>query len=146
MTVDAFAWRQVGRTDLRVTQLGFGTATLGDIRVRVSEAQSAATIEAGWAAGVGYFDTAPWYGRTKRQHRLGQVLRGKPRESFVLSTKVGRVFHRPSQPMEGEDAWAGPLAFDLDFDYTRAGVVRSYEDSRSRHSAQALAPSPRSRS
>jgi len=132
MTVDAFAWRQVGRTALRVTQLGFGTATLGDIRVRVSEAQAAATIEAAWAAGVGYFDTAPWYGRTKSEHRLGQVLRGKPRESYVLSTKVGRVFHRPSQPMAGEDAWAGPLAFDLTFDYTRAGVIRSYEDSLQR--------------
>lgn len=132
MTVDAFAWRRVGRTALRVTQLGFGTATLGDIRVRVSEAQSAATIEAAWAAGIGFYDTAPWYGRTKSEHRLGQVLRGKPRDSYVLSTKVGRVFHRPAQPLAGEDAWAGPLAFDLRFDYTRAGVMRSYEDSLQR--------------
>lgn len=133
MTVDAFAWRQVGRTDLRVTQLGFGTATLGDIRVRVSEAQSAATIEAAWAAGVGFYDTAPWYGRTKSEHRLGAVLRTKQRDSYALSTKVGRVFHRPTQPMEGEaDAWAGPLPFELRFDYTRDGVIRSYEDSLQR--------------
>src|SRR3954471_16285493 len=129
MTVDAFAWRRVGRTDLRVTQLGFGTATLGDIRVRVSEAQSSATIEAAWSAGVGYFDTAPWYGRTKSEHRLGAVLRGRPRESYVLSTKVGRVFFRPPGARDpAPEGWAGALPFELRFDYTRAGVLRSYED------------------
>ncbi|HEY3081821.1 MAG TPA: aldo/keto reductase [Chloroflexota bacterium] len=92
MGIDAFQRRQVGRTDLRVTQLGFGTATLGDIRVAVDEARASATIEAAWAAGVGFFDTAPWYGRTKSEHRLGAVLRNRPRDSYVLSTKIGRVF------------------------------------------------------
>ena len=133
MGVDAFAWRQVGRTNLRVTQLGFGTATLGDIRMRVSEAQAAATIEAGWAAGIGYFDTAPWYGRTKSEHRLGAVLRTKPRDTFALSTKVGRVFFRaPGFRLDEPDAWAGPLPFELRFDYSRDGVLRSYEDSLQR--------------
>lgn len=131
--MDAFARRRVGKTDLQVTQLGFGTATLGDIRVRVSEAQSEATIDAAWAAGVGFFDTAPWYGRTKSEHRLGQVLRNKPRDSYALSTKVGRVFFRPpGARLEGPDDWAGPLPFELRFDYTRDGVLRSYEDSLQR--------------
>jgi D-threo-aldose 1-dehydrogenase len=130
--IDAFKPRTVGRTDLRVTQLGFGTATLGDIRTAVSEAQASATIEAAWAAGVGFFDTAPWYGRTKSEHRLGAVLRTKPRESYALSTKVGRVFFRPPRPMDALDDWAGPLPFELRFDYTRDGVLRSYEDSLQR--------------
>src|SRR5262249_3155450 len=119
--------------DLRVTQLGFGTATLGDIRVAVDEARASATIEAAWAAGVGFFDTAPWYGRTKSEHRLGAVLRTKPRDSYVLSTKIGRVFLRPPSGREVDpDGWAGALPFELRFDYTRDGVVRSYEDSLQR--------------
>jgi D-threo-aldose 1-dehydrogenase len=133
VTVDAFAMRQVGRTGLRVTQLGFGTATLGDIRASVSEAQASATIEAAWSAGIGFFDTAPWYGRTKSEHRLGAVLRTKPRQSYALSTKVGRVFFRPPGAGAVEPAgWAGGLPFELRFDYTRAGVLRSYEDSLQR--------------
>jgi D-threo-aldose 1-dehydrogenase len=133
MGIDAFQPRQVGRTDLRVTQLGFGTATLGDIRATVSEAQASATIEAAWAAGIGFFDTAPWYGRTKSEHRLGAVLRSRPRESYALSTKVGRVFYRPPGGRDVEPAgWTGGLPFELRFDYTRAGVLRSYEDSLQR--------------
>jgi D-threo-aldose 1-dehydrogenase len=131
--IDAFQTRQVGRTGLRVTQLGFGTATLGDIRATVPEAQASATIEAAWAAGIGFFDTAPWYGRTKSEHRLGTVLRTKPRQSYALSTKVGRVFFRQPATGGSEAAdWPGGLPFELRFDYTRAGVVRSYEDSLQR--------------
>jgi D-threo-aldose 1-dehydrogenase len=133
VAVDAFQPRQVGRTGLSVTQLGFGTATLGDIRTSVSEAQASATIESAWAAGIGFFDTAPWYGRTKSEHRLGAVLRTKPRGSYALSTKVGRVFFRPPGAGEVEEGgWAGGLPFELRFDYTRAGVLRSYEDSLQR--------------
>jgi D-threo-aldose 1-dehydrogenase len=133
MAVDAFQWRRVGETDLRVTQLGFGTATLGDIRVAVDEARASATIEAAWAAGIGFFDTAPWYGRTKSEHRLGAVLRNKPRDGYALSTKIGRVFFRPpgAQPV-APDGWVGALPFELRFDYTRDGVMRSYEDSLQR--------------
>lgn len=131
MAVDAFQTRQVGRTALQVSQLGFGTATLGDIRARVSEAQATATIEAGWSAGIGFFDTAPWYGRTKSEHRLGAALREKPRDSYKLSTKIGRVFSRPIGAL-APDQWAGPLPFELRFDYTRGGVIRSYEDSLQR--------------
>ncbi len=50
MAVDAFGLRQVGPTDLKVTQLGFGTATLGDMRSTVSEAHVSATIEAAGGA------------------------------------------------------------------------------------------------
>lgn len=132
MGIDAFGWRQVGRTDLRVTQLGFGTATLGDMRGATPEAQASATIEAAWAAGIGFYDTAPWYGRTKSEHRLGTVLRTKPRESYALSTKVGRVFYRPPDGVVETERWPGGLPFELRFDYTRAGVIRAYEDSLQR--------------
>ena len=75
-----------------------GGASLGDMRESIPEAQATATIEAAHAAGIGYFDTSPWYGNGKSELRFGHVLRTKPRDSFVLSTKVGRVHARPANP------------------------------------------------
>ena len=89
--MDPFLRRPIGSTPLQVTQLGFGGASLGDMRESIAEAQASATIEAAHAAGIGYFDTSPWYGNGKSELRFGQVLRSKPRDSFVISTKVGRV-------------------------------------------------------
>src|SRR5436190_3774979 len=131
--MDPFARRAVGQTDLRVTILGCGGATLGDARETIPEPQADLTLETAYAAGIGYFDTAPWYGRGKSEHRLGHVLRTKPRDSFVLSTKVGRVLFRPADPAAlAEELRGGALPFDLRFDYTRDGVWRSYEDSLQR--------------
>ena len=128
--MDPFAIRPLGRTDVGVTWLGFGGATLGDAVEVIDEARSDLTVEAAYAAGIGYFDTSPWYGNGKSEHRLGRVLRTRPRDSFVLSTKIGRVFFRPADPKSFSQArWAGGLPFDLRFDYTRDGVLRSYEDS-----------------
>src|SRR5215212_3986164 len=131
--MNPFALRRVGKTDLHVTALGFGGATLGDAREPTPEAQATLTIEAAYAAGIGYFDTAPWYGTGKSEHRLGSVLSTKPRDSFVLSTKVGRVLVRPRDPAHfQQERWVGGLPFELRFDYTRDGVLRSYEDSLAR--------------
>ncbi len=128
--MDPFETRRLGSTGVEVTRLGFGGATLGDAVEVIDEAQADLTVEAAYAAGIGYFDTSPWYGNGKSEHRLGRVLRTKPRGSFVLSTKVGRVYFRPSDPRTFSQArWAGGLPFDLRFDYTRDGVLRSYEDS-----------------
>src|SRR5215207_6897361 len=96
--MNPFALRRVGRIDLEVTALGFGGATLGDARQPTLEAQATLTIEAAYAAGIGYFDTAPWYGTGKSEHRLGSVLGTKPRDTFALSTKVGRILVRPRDP------------------------------------------------
>lgn len=126
--MNPFLKRRVGRTTLEMTQLGFGGASLGDAREIVPEAQAAATIEAAHVAGIGYFDTAPWYGNGKSEHRFGHVLRTKPRDSFVLSTKVGRVHFRPSDPDRfRHPRWFGGLPFDLRFDYARDAVLKSYE-------------------
>ncbi|HSA80935.1 MAG TPA: aldo/keto reductase, partial [Geminicoccaceae bacterium] len=102
----------------------------GDPWEVIDEARADLTVEAAYAAGIGFFDTSPWYGNGKSEHRLGRVLRTKPRESFVLSTKVGRVYFRPEDPKTFRHArWAGGLPFDLRFDYTKDGVLRSYQDS-----------------
>jgi D-threo-aldose 1-dehydrogenase len=131
--MDPFRQRQIGTTSLHVTQLGLGGASLGDMRETIAEAQASATIEAAYAAGIGYFDTSPWYGNGKSELRFGHVLRSKPRDSFVLSTKVGRVHRRPAEPDSYKHpAWAGGLPFEPRFDYSRDGVLKSYELSLAR--------------
>ncbi len=131
--MDPFETRHLGKTRGEVTRLGFGGGTLGDPVEVIDEARADLTVEAAYAAGIGHFDTSPWYGNGKSEHRLGRVLRTKPRGSFVLSTKVGRVYFRPQDPATFSQArWAGGLPFDFRFDYTRGGVLRSYEDSLAR--------------
>jgi len=131
--MDPFLRRRVGKTRLKVPQLGMGGASLGDMRQSISEAQATATLEAAHAAGVGYFDTSPWYGNGKSELRFGHVLRTKPRGSFVLSTKVGRVHSRPADPDNYKHpAWVGGLPFEPRFDYTRDGILKSYEMSLTR--------------
>ncbi len=125
--------RQIASTPLRVTQLGMGTASLGDMHAVIPEAQASATIEAAHAAGIGYFDTSPWYGNTKAELRLGHVLRTKPRQSFVVSTKVGRVHSRPADPDQyRHPAWKGGLPFEPRFDYSHDAILKSYEMSLAR--------------
>jgi D-threo-aldose 1-dehydrogenase len=131
--MDPFLRRRIGNTSLEVTQLGMGGASLGDMRESIPEAQATAALEAAHAAGIGYFDTSPWYGNGKSELRFGHVLRTKPRDSFVLSTKVGRVHRRPAEPdTYKHPGWAGGLPFEPRFDYTRDGVLRSYEMSLAR--------------
>jgi D-threo-aldose 1-dehydrogenase len=118
---------------VQVTCLGFGGATLGDIRERIDEGRAETTIEVGYGAGIGYFDTAPWYGTGKSERRFGTVLGQKPRDSFVLSTKIGRVLKRPTDPATFEpERWRWGLPHVVHFDYSRDGVLRSYEDSLTR--------------
>jgi D-threo-aldose 1-dehydrogenase len=131
--MDPFLRRRIGETSFEVTQLGMGGASLGDMRESIPEAQAIATLEAAHAVGIGYFDTSPWYGNGKSELRFGHVLRTKPRESFVLSTKVGRVHARPANPdTYRHPGWAGGLPFEPRFDYTREGILKSYEMSLAR--------------
>jgi len=131
--MDPSATRELGRTGLHLTRAGMGTAPLGDLWERIPESRAEATLAAAWAGGVRYFDTAPWYGNTLAEHRLGHFLRQQPPGSFAVSTKVGRVYRRSRGPDEAPlGPWAGGLPFVLRFDYTYDGVMRSYEDSLQR--------------
>lgn len=130
---DPFRKHRVGATPLFLPRIGMGGASLGDMHVAIPEARAEATIEAAHAAGIGYFDTSPWYGNTKSELRLGHVLRTKPRDGFVLSTKVGRVHRRPADPDSyRHPAWVGGLPFEPHFDYSRSGVLKSYDMSLAR--------------
>ena len=123
----------IGQSGLSVTQLGLGTAGLGDLFTLVPESEAQAIAQQAWDAGVRYFDTAPWYGIGKSEHRIGTFLRQQPRDEFVLSTKVGRVLTAPANHAPVDlGPWIGALPFDLRFDYTYDGIMRSWEDSLQR--------------
>lgn len=131
--MDPAATREVGRTGLPVTLLGMGSAPIGDLWERLPERQVEATFAKAYEGGVRYFDTAPWYGNTLAEHRLGHFLRQRPRSNFAVSTKVGRIYSRPSDADNVPPGiWAGGLPFVLRFDYSYEGIMRSYEDSLQR--------------
>lgn len=127
------ARRRIGSTQFEVPVFGFGSAHLGELYAKVDEADSRATLDATWDAGIRLYDTAPWYGRGLSEHRLGGFLRTKPRESFQITTKVGRQLVRPKDPRHFDRApWAGGLNFEVKWDYSYDGVMRSYEQALQR--------------
>ncbi len=124
--------RRLGRTDVKLTVLGLGGSTIGNLYRPVSERDATATIESGWRAGIRYFDTAPLYGSGLGEHRVGRVLGQHRRDRFVLSTKVGRLL-RPLEAGAGADMRSrNALPFAQSYDYSYDGALRSIEDSLQR--------------
>jgi D-threo-aldose 1-dehydrogenase len=125
--------RQIGRTGAKVTTLGLGTAPLGDLFDIVEEDEASALLRRAWDGGVRYFDTSPWYGKGQAEHRVGRAFYRKPRDQYVISSKIGRTLRRPFKPGPFERGeWRGGLEFDAVFDYSYDGVMRSFEDSLQR--------------
>ena len=114
----------------RTGALGFGTAPIGNLYRAVPDAEALGAVEAAWQQGIRHFDTAPHYGLGLAERRLGEVLSGKPRDSYLLSSKVGRLL-RPNLSQRGRD----PEEFDVPdeltriYDYSRDGVLQSIEES-----------------
>ncbi|MCE7981067.1 MAG: aldo/keto reductase [Caldilinea sp. CFX5] len=106
-----------GKNPLQVTNLGFGTAPIGNVNA-VSDADAEATIQHAYEKGIRLFDSAPLYGRGESELRIGRALRGVPRDSYVICTKIGRVLN------------ADRTSFVYDFSYD--GVMRSFEGSLKR--------------
>ncbi|WP_162914266.1 aldo/keto reductase [Taklimakanibacter lacteus] len=123
--------RWLGATDVAVGSLGFGTVPLGNLYRALAEREAAVTVEAGVAAGIRYFDTAPFYGLGLSERRLGLYLRALPREHFVLSTKIGRTL-KPAGTRGGSGIFADPPPFVESFDFSYPGVMRQFEDSLQR--------------
>ena len=108
MPVSPSTEKRVGATSLTLPAFGFGSAHIGELYGKVDEAESRATLDGAWAAGVRYYDTAPWYGRGLSEHRLGGFLRTKPRGDFKITTKVGKTLHRPANPATFDRSpWVG---------------------------------------
>jgi len=115
-----------------VSRLGFGGAPIGNLYREISDEEAFGAVEAAWQTGVRYFDTAPHYGLGLSERRLGVALAGRPRDEYVLSTKVGRVL----EPFDGvgldDEGFAVPRQFRRVRDYSADGVKRSLESSLER--------------
>jgi D-threo-aldose 1-dehydrogenase len=117
----AIETRRIGTTDIEVTKIGLGGAFLG----RASEAEATPVVDAAWDGGVRYFDTAPLYGMGSSERRDGAALSPRPRDEFVLSTKIGRLL----VPGDGD---SDSNALKVQYDYSAEGVRTSFEASLER--------------
>lgn len=124
--------RPVGRTDLQITEIGFGCAPLGNLYRPVSEDAVDEVLEAAWEAGIRYFDTAPHYGGGLAEERLGRFLRTKKRDDYVISTKVGRILHTVAREEAEDHGFVDAHPVRLEYDYTGDGIMRSLEASHKR--------------
>ncbi|HSF16050.1 MAG TPA: aldo/keto reductase [Vicinamibacteria bacterium] len=127
--MNPFSTAPIGSTGLRVTRLGLGGAPLGGLFESVSDGDAGETVRAAYDAGVRTFDTAPFYGHGLGEMRLGRELKRYPRESFVLSSKVGRVL-MPAVDGDLEDhKYRDVLPMNPIFDFSQSGIHRSFESS-----------------
>jgi D-threo-aldose 1-dehydrogenase len=127
------ARRDLGTTGLKVTELGFGSAPLGNLFRPLTDEAARQTLAAAEREGFGYYDTAPFYGFGLSERRLGDALRH--RNDVVLSTKVGRLLQPVPGPVDETDVrqgYATPMPFEPVFDYSYDAVMRSYEESLQR--------------
>lgn len=126
-------WDRVGNGGLDFTELGFGSAPIGNLFRPVSGEAAQATLQAAWDAGLRYYDTAPLYGFGLAETRLNAFLQGKPREDYVLSSKVGRLL-KPATPQtrDGIGKWFEVPSRHEVYDYSHDGVLRSLEFSLER--------------
>ncbi|MGX1500359.1 D-threo-aldose 1-dehydrogenase [Labrenzia sp. MBR-25] len=122
------ALKRIGTTDVQVTDISFGASAIGNLGREVSERETAEVLQSAWDAGIRYFDTAPHYGRGRSEERLGRFLKSKPREDYVLSTKVGRVLS-PGPTLKEADGFIDPLPNDVRYDYSGDGIEASLEGS-----------------
>ncbi|MBF9057376.1 aldo/keto reductase [Rhodobacterales bacterium HKCCA1065] len=126
-------WDRLGNGGLRLNELGFGAAPLGNLYRAISEEDAQNTLQDAWDAGVRYFDTAPLYGLGLSETRINHFLRGKPREDYVISTKVGRLMQVTApEARDGFGKWFDVPARREVFDYSYDGVMRSFEASLER--------------
>ena len=117
--MDPFKRVEIGSTGLYVTRMGLGARGIVDPNVQVSAVQATTTVETSLEMGINYIDTSPRYGLGRSEQFVGQVVSHKDRDSFVLSTKVGRLL---DPGVKGGWYW----------DFSGDGVRRSLESSLER--------------
>lgn len=129
MPFDPFAKARIGKTNLRISRLGIGTAPLGGWPAPVPASVGIGTIRRAWEKGIRYFDTAPFYGSGQSETYIGKALEGLPRSQFHLSTKAGRLL------VPGEDPrslYHDAMPFTAVFDFSARGVEQSLAESSER--------------
>ena len=133
MTMKTRRFERIDNGGLTFTELGFGTAPLGNLYRAITEEAAQAALEAAWETGCRYFDTAPLYGLGLAETRLNRFLLGRRREDYVLSTKVGRLLQAcPPDRRTGIGKFFDTPSRREVYDYTYDGVMRSFEVSLER--------------
>ncbi len=125
--------RATGR-GLQLTELGLGAAQFGNLYRETSDEQAVGALDAAWESGIRYFDTAPHYGLGLSERRLGALLGARPRDEYVVSSKVGRILV-PSPESAGrqdDEGFAVPASLRRVWDFSRDGILRSFEASLER--------------
>lgn len=122
------------RDRIQLTSLGLGGAQFGNLFRQITDEECSRAVDAAWESGIRYFDVAPHYGLGLAEIRLGKALARYPREQYVVSSKVGRLLI-PSPENESStdsEGFVVPAAFKRIFDYSRDGILKSYESSLER--------------
>ena len=133
MKLGSTHWDRLGNGGVTLTELGMGTAPLANLYRAISDDDAHAVLERAWEAGVRYYDTAPLYGLGLSETRLNRFLREKPRDDYVLSSKVGRLLRACApEARAGVGKWFGVPARQEIYDYSYDGVMRSVEASLER--------------
>jgi D-threo-aldose 1-dehydrogenase len=136
MGLNPFGAIAIGSTGVAITRLGLGGVFVGgrelDDGSSAAYETALATLDHAYDIGVRYFDTAPFYGRGRSEKRFGKVLGRRPRNSFVLSTKVGRLLV-PDEHDPGFWAEDDIPHLAARFDLSRDGILRAVEESLERH-------------
>ncbi len=133
MALKTREWQRIENGGLTFTELGFGTAPVGNLYRAIGDGEAQAILDMAWKGGVRYYDTAPLYGLGLSETRLNRFLRGKDRDDYVLATKAGRLMQVCSpQDRTGIGKWfAVPTRREV-YDYSYDGVMRSLEFSLER--------------
>ncbi|WP_117196030.1 aldo/keto reductase [Rhizobium terrae] len=124
--------------DILPGKLGFGAAPLGNMFRDIPEPEARATVEAAWNDGIRYYDNAPFYGAGLAEIRMGAALADKPRDQYVISTKVGRVILDEVEDVSARDLGEKGDVFKygrpnkIVNDYSADATLRSIEDSLKR--------------
>lgn len=127
-------------TTLRPTEIGFGASQLGNFGRAVSDDDARATVDEAWRLGIRYFDTAPHYGLGLSERRLGAALADRPRDEYVLSTKVGRLLEPNPEGagLQDDDGFVVPATTRRVWDFSRDGILRSIDESLARLGADRI--------
>ncbi len=124
--------------DILPGRLGFGAAPLGNMFRDIPEQEAVATVNAAWDEGIRYFDTAPFYGAGLAEIRIGAALAGRPRDNYVISTKVGRLIMDDTEDVSARDLGEKGGVFrygrsnKIVNDYSSDATLRSIEESLKR--------------
>ena len=121
--------RMLPGADLGLTLLGLGCAQMGNLYRVTAREEVQSAFDAAWNAGIRYFDTAPYYGHTRSERRLGALLTERPRTEYVVSTKAGRLLVPDAEIGQEANGFVAPLPFRPVFDYTHDGILRAFDES-----------------